>query len=133
MCVDFKYDPEVTFRERSAGCGFELYPPPSAQPSDLSSPSSSSTTPMSMSAMAAGEGERKEEEEEGGRGAGTITGWRKGRRRWVLYSGAGSQTVYGYCLRCCGDEMFGGARSGEGVRVYGHLLAWRAGSGSGSE
>ncbi|CAM9326109.1 unnamed protein product, partial [Scytosiphon promiscuus] len=86
MCVDFKYDPEGTFRERSAGCGFELYPPPPppplAQSSRLSSSSASSTTPMSTSAMAAaGEGERKEEEEEGGGGVEAAVGSRKNHRR----------------------------------------------------
>lgn len=70
--MDFKYDPEGTFRERSPGCGFELYPPPPAPPPPCDVGGESSRPASAV------EGEGKEEEEEEGKGPSSWRRWAKG-------------------------------------------------------
>ncbi|CAM9475909.1 unnamed protein product [Ectocarpus fasciculatus] len=98
MCMDFKYDPEGVFRERSAGRGFEMYPTQQQQQQQQrgargASSSSGSGSPSSSSALRGpsrtkGEGKEEEEDEEetetaaaGGSGKGGQ-GRRRGRWPW---------------------------------------------------
>ncbi|CAM9715128.1 unnamed protein product [Ectocarpus sp. 6 AP-2014] len=83
MCIDFKYDPEGVFRERSAGRGFEMYP--TQRPRGGASSGSGSGSPSSSSlrgpSRTKGEGKEEEEEEEETAGAGGSRKGSQGRRR----------------------------------------------------
>eukprot|EP00903_Cladosiphon_okamuranus_P008527 g8187.t1 len=80
LFMDFKYDPEGAFRERSRGCGFEPYPP-------------TPTTPDSSRRASAVDGEEEtkegegEEDEEDRKGPNS---WRRRRVRWPWGPRAGA-------------------------------------------
>ncbi|CAM9875503.1 unnamed protein product [Ectocarpus sp. 12 AP-2014] len=87
MCMDFKYDPEGVFRERSAGRGFEMYP--TRRPRGGASSGSGSGSPSSSSlrgpSRTKGEGKEAEAEAEAEEketaGAGGSRKGNQGRRR----------------------------------------------------
>ncbi|CAN0432478.1 unnamed protein product, partial [Ectocarpus sp. 8 AP-2014] len=82
MCMDFKYDPEGVFRERSAGRGFEMYPTQRPRGGASSGSGSGSGSPSSSSLRGPlrtkGEGKEEEEEEEEGEETAGAGGSRKG-------------------------------------------------------
>ncbi|CAM9542781.1 unnamed protein product [Ectocarpus sp. 4 AP-2014] len=87
MCMDFKYDPEGVFRERSAGRGFEMYPTQRPRGGASSGSGSGSLSSSSLRGPSRTKGEGKEEEEEEEEETAVAGGSRKGnqgrrRGRW---------------------------------------------------
>ncbi|CAM9213097.1 unnamed protein product [Ectocarpus sp. 13 AM-2016] len=111
MCMDFKYDPEGVFRERSAGRGFEMYPTQRPRGGASSGSGSGSSSSSSLRGPSRTKGEGKEEEAEAEEketaGAGGSRKGNQGRRRgrWPWDRGG----------RGSGDSSSGQGSDGDGA------------------